>query len=99
MVQTVKTILIPPEGDAVFFESVNILKRCFFGIYIANLSTLPVDFVLISLGDSSFTNVFTLSQYKLFFESGGKNIYQGSILVKNNSVLKTYRLTGTEILE
>ena len=99
MVQTVKTIIIPPEGDAVFFESVNILKRCFFGIYIANLSTLPVGFVLISLGDSSFTNVFTLSSYKLFFECGGKNIYQGSILVKNDSLSKTYRLTGTEILE
>jgi len=99
MVQTVKTIIIPPEGDAVFFESVNILKRCFFGIYIANLSTLPVGFVLISLGDSSFTNVFTLSSYKLFLECGGKNIYQGSILVKNNSDSKTYRLTGTEILE
>ena len=99
MVQTVKTIIIPPEGDAVFFESVNILKRCFFGIYIANLSTLPVGFVLISLGDSSFTNVFTLSYYKLFFEIGGKNIYQGTILVKNTSVSNTYRVTGTEILE
>ena len=99
MVQTVKTIVIPPQNDVVFFESVNILKRCFFGIYIVNFTPSDYDFILISLGDSSFTNVFTLSQYKLFFESGGKNVYQGSILVKNNSVSKTYRLAATEILE
>ena len=99
MVQRVKTILISPGDDAVFFESVNILKRCFFGIYIANLSEVSSGFILISLGDSSFTTVFTLSYHKLFFECSGKNIYQGSILVKNNSDSKTYRLTGTEILE
>ena len=99
MVQRVKTILISPGDDAVFFESVNVLKRCFFGIYIANLSEVSSGFILISLGDSSFTTVFTLSSYKLFFECDGKNIYQGSILVKNDSLSKTYRLTGTEILE
>jgi len=99
MVQTVKTIVLSPGDVAVFFESVNILKRCFFGIYTVNLSAPYLGFILISLGDDSFTNVFTLSYYKLFFEIGGKNIYQGTILVKNTSVSNTYRVTGTEILE
>ena len=99
MVQIVKTIEIPAGGDVVAFESVNILKRCFFGIYAIDLTTSVLDFILISFGDSSFTSVFTLSPYKLFLESSGKNVYQGSILVKNNSLATTYRLTTTEILE
>ncbi|NCQ52488.1 hypothetical protein GW796_11545 [archaeon] len=99
MTQTIKTITITPHTDIVVFDAVNVLKRCFFGIYALNLTTSILDYLKISFADTSFTNSFTLSPYHLFFECDGKNVFQGTVLIRNTSAVTAYTISTTEILE
>ena len=99
MAQTIKTITISPQEDIVVFNSINVLKRCFLGIYAVNLTTSVLDYIQISFADANFTNYFTLSPYHLFFECKGKNVFQGTILIRNTSAATSYTISATEILE
>jgi len=99
MAQTIKTITISSQEDIVVFNEVNVLKRCFLGIYAVNLTTSVLDYIQISFADTNFTNYFTLSPYQLFFECKGKNVFQGTILIRNTSAATSYTISATEILE
>ena len=99
MVQTIKTITLKPHNVIVIFESVRILKRCFFGIYALDFTPSIIDYLDISFGDSVFTQRFTLSPICKRFESSGKNIFQGSILVRNTSGDTAHLISATEILK
>ena len=99
MTQTIKTITLKPHNVIVIFESVRILKRCFFGIYALSFTQSTVDYLDISFGDIAFTQRFTLSPNCKRFESSGKNIFQGNILIRNTSNENTHDVCATEILE
>ena len=99
MTQLIKSLLLLPHENIVVFENAHILKRCFFGIYALNLTTSILDYLKISFADTSFTNSFTLSPYHLFFECDGKNVFQGTVLIRNTSAVTAYTISTTEILE
>ena len=99
MTQLVKTVMILPHDIVILFESVSVLKRCFLGIYAIDLIPSDMNYIDISLGDSSFTHCFTLSPYWKCFESNGKNIFQGNILVRNTSTNSAHKIGAIEILE
>ena len=99
MTQAVKTLMISPSDSIVVFESVSVLKRCFFGIYALDLKPSVMNYINISFGDINFTHHFTLSPYCKYFESNGKNIFQGSILVRNTASDAAHLISATEILK
>jgi len=99
MTQLVKTVMISPLNSIILFDSVSVLKRCFLGIYALDLTPSVMDYINISLGDINFTHHFTLSPYCRYFESKGKSIFQGNILVRNTSGTLYHIITATEILE
>ena len=99
MTQLVKTVMISPLDNIILFERVSVLKRCFLGIYAIDLIPSDMNYIDISLGDINFTRCFTLSPYWKCFESKGKSIFQGNILVRNTSSNLAHLITATEILE
>ena len=99
MTQTVKTIYLTPHQSVVVFNSTHRLKRCFFGIYALDLIPSMMRYLNISFGDINFTYHFTLSPYCKYFESNGKSIFQGDILVRNTSGDTPHLISATEILE
>ena len=98
MTQTIKTIKLNPHDVIVIFKSARALNRRFFGIYILGFIPSVTNNLEISFGDSNFTQCFTLTPDCNYFESKGKNIFQGSILIRNINNI-TYWINATEILE
>ena len=99
MTQVVKTLMLSPYNSIILFESVSVLKRCFLGIYAIDLIPSDMNYIDISLGDINFTRCFTLSPHWKCFESNGKSIFQGNILVRNTSTNAIYDISAIEILE
>ena len=99
MTQTIKTIIIPPQEDIVVFNAVNVLKRCFLGIYVVKLTMPGSNYIQISFADANFRDYFTFSHRNIFFECKGKNIFQGSILARNTATEESDIISATEILE
>ena len=99
MTQVVKTLMLSPYNNIILFESVSVLKRCFLGIYALDLIPSVMNYINISFGDINFTHHFTLSPYCKYFESNGKSIFQGNILVRNTSGDTPHLISATEILE
>jgi len=99
MTQVVKTLMLSPYNNIILFESVSVLKRCFLGIYALDLIPSVMNYINISLGDSNFTQHFTLSPFCKYFECSGKSIFQGNILVRNTSGDTPHLISATEILE
>ena len=100
MTQIVKTLRLSPHSNEIMlFEGANVLKRCFLGVYALDLIPSVMNYINISFGDINFTYHFTLSPYCKYFESSGKSIFQGNILVRNTSGNLYHIITATEILE
>ena len=99
MTQLVKTVMLSPHSNIILFEGVSVLKRCFLGIYALDLTPSVMNYINISFGDINFTHHFTLSPYCRYFESKGKSIFQGDILVRNTSDDLHHFISATEILE
>ena len=99
MTQLIKSLLLLPHKNIVVFESTHRLKRCFLGIYALDLIPSVMNYLNISFGDNNFTQHFTLSPYCKYFESNGKSIFQGDILVRNTSGDTPHLISATEILE
>jgi len=99
MTQLVKTVMLSPHNNIILFESVSVLKRCFLGIYALDLTPSVMNYINISFGDINFTHHFTLSPYCKYFESKGKGIFQGNILVRNTSINLHHTISATEILK
>ena len=99
MTQLIKSLLLLPHENIVVFESTHVLKRCFLGIYALDLIPSVMNYINISFGDINFTQHFTLSPYCRYFESKGKSIFQGDILVRNTSDDLHHFISATEILE
>ena len=99
MTQNVKTITLLPHNVIILFEGVSVLKRCFLGIYTLDLTPSVTNYINISFGDINFTHYFTLSPYCKYFESKGKGIFQGNILIRNTSMNLHHLISATEILK
>ena len=100
MTQIVKTLRLSPHSNEIMlFEGANVLKRCFLGVYALDLIPSVMNYINISFGDINFTYHFTLSPYCKYFESNGKSIFQGNILVRNTSIDTPHLISATEILE
>ena len=84
MVQTVKSVRLPPGEQGIFFERPHALSRIFFKI----TAILPytVSYLSkISFDDPLFFDYYTLLGTCTYFEAEGDGIFQGNIFVRNES--------------
>ena len=96
MVQTVKSIRIPPGQQKKFIEKPLVLRR----VYIKVSALLPLTsgyLSKISLDDPKFINYYSLIGATTYFEAKGEGIFQGDIWICNMSSLNIL-YTATEIL-
>ena len=96
MAQTVKSIVLLPEQQRLFFGRPHTLSRIF--VRIAALLPATSGYISkISFGDASFISYYTLLGGTSYFEAKGEGIFQGNILVRNQSPA-SIKYTATEIL-
>ena len=84
MVQTVKSLRLPPGHQGIFFERPHVLSRIFFKI----VAILPVTanyMSKISFDDPLFSDYYTLLGSSTYLEGEGDGIFQGNIFVRNES--------------
>ena len=96
MVQTVKSIRLPPGEQGMFLKRPHVLSRIFFKI----TAILPhtVSYMSkISFGDPLFLEYYTLLGTNTYIEAEGDGIFQGNIFVSNQSTVNILYST-TEIL-
>ena len=96
MVQTLKSIRLPPGHQGIFFEIPHVLSRIFFKI-IAILPTTVNYMSKISFDDPLLSDYYTLLGSSTYFEAEGDGIFQGNIFVSNHSTVNILYST-TEIL-
>ena len=96
MVQTVKSIRLPPEQQRMFIKRPHVLSRIFFKI--VAILPLTVNYESrISFDDPLFLEYYTLLGTNTYFEAEGDGIFQGNVFVHNNSSVNILFST-TEIL-
>ena len=86
MVQTVKSIRLPPGQQGIFFEKPHVLSRIFFKIT-AILPTTVNYLSKISFDDPLFVEYYTLLGSNICLEAEGDGIFQGNIFVSNQSTV------------
>ena len=86
MVQTVKSIRLPSGQQKIFIERPHALSRIFFKI-IAILPTTANYMSKISFDDPLLSDYYTLLGSSTYFEAEGDGIFQGNILVRNQSIV------------
>ena len=96
MVQTVRTVRLIPEEKIILFEKPCVLHRVFFSIRQISGSSGWAPSV-ISFDDPQFLSHYEITAGANFFESKGKDIFQGDIWLRNDAVEFQY-YTSTEIL-
>ena len=96
MAQTVKSVVLSPDKQRLFFGRPHTLSRIFVRIA-ALLPTTSGYTSKISFDDASFTSYYTLMGGTSYFEAKGEGIFQGNILVRNQSPV-SIKYTATEIL-
>ena len=96
MVQTVKSIRLPPGQQGIFLERPHVLSRIFFKI-VAILPHTVSYMSKISFGDPLFLEYYTLLGTNTYIEAEGDGIFQGSIFVSNQSTVNIL-YSVTEIL-
>ena len=96
MVQTVKSLSLPPQQQKIFIEKPRVLRRIFFGISAVLPATAGYRSE-ISFDDPGFYTYYTLIGSTVYFEAKGEEICQGNVWVRNESTISiTY--SATEIL-
>ena len=96
MVQTVKSLRLPPDHQGIFLKRPHVLSRIFFKI-IAILPTTANYMSKISFDDPLFFDYYTLLGTCTYFEAEGDGIFQGNIFVRNESSVNILYST-TEML-
>ena len=96
MVQTVRSVSIPPGQKLCIFEKPLVLSRIFFSICAFAPQTSWYE-SQISLGDPSFCSYYVLGGPVNYFEVRGEGIFQGDIWVRNVSGMDLL-YSATEIL-
>jgi len=86
MVQTVKSIRLPPGQQGIFLERPHVLSRIFFKI-VAILPHTVSYMSKISFGDPLFLEYYTLLGTNTYIEAEGDGIFQGNIFVSNQSTV------------
>ena len=95
MVQTVKSIRLPPSQQGIFLERPHVLSRIFFKI-VAILPHTVSYMSKISFDDPLFSDYYTLLGSCLYLEAEGDGIFQGNIWVRNEaSVNILFSITET----
>jgi len=84
MVQTVKSIRLPPGQQGIFLERPHVLSRIFFKI-VAILPHTVSYLSKISFDDPQFLECYSLLGTNTYFEAEGEGIFQGNIFVRNES--------------
>ena len=96
MVQRVKSIRLPSGHMGLFLERPHVLSRIFFKI----IAILPMTVNYesrISFDDPLFSDYYTFLGTNTYFEAEGDGIFQGNILVRNQSIVNIL-YSVTEIL-
>jgi len=96
MVQTVKSIRLPPGQQGIFLKRPYVLSRIFFRI-VAILPETANYQSEISFDDPLFLEYYTLLGANTYLEAEGDGMFQGNILVRNQSTVNILYST-TEIL-
>jgi len=86
MVQTVKSMMLPPGQHRIFLERPHVLSRIFFKI-VAILPQTANYQSKISFDDPLFLDYYTLLGSNTYLEAEGDGIFQGNILVFNKSTV------------
>ena len=95
MVQTVKSIRLASGQQGVFLKRPHVLSRIFFKI-VAILPTTANYQSEISFDDPLFLEYYTLLGTTTHLEAEGDGIFQGNILVRNQSTVNIlYSVTET----
>jgi len=96
MVQTVKSVRLPPGQQGIFLERPHALSRIFFKI--AAILPQTVNYMsMVSFDDPLFLEYYTLLGTNTYFEAEGDGIFQGNIFVSNQSTVNIL-YSITEIL-
>ena len=86
MVQTVKSVRLPPDQQGIFLERPHALSRIFFKI--TAILPLTVNYESrISFDDPLFVDYYTLLGSNIYFAAEGDGIFQGNIFVRNQSTV------------
>jgi len=96
MVQTVKSIRLPPGQQGIFLERPHVLSRIFFKI-VAILPHTVSYMSKISFDDPLFSDYYTLLGTNTYFKAEGDGIFQGNVFVRNESSINIL-YSATEIL-
>ena len=96
MVQTVKSLRLPPGQQGIFLERPHALSRIFFKI-VAILPETANYLSKISFDDPLFFNYYTLLGTNTYFKAEGDGIFQGNVFVRNESSINIL-YSATEIL-
>ena len=86
MVQTVKSIRLPPGQQKIFLERPHALSRIFFKITAILPETVSY-LSKISFDDPLFSDYYTLLGSCTYLEAEGDGIFQGNIFVFNGSTV------------
>jgi len=86
MVQTVKSIRLPPGQQGLFLEKPHVLSRIFFRITAILPQTVNYQ-SKISFDDPLFLEYYTLLGANTYLEAEGDGIFQGNIFVSNYSTV------------
>jgi len=86
MVQTVKSIRLPPGQQGIFLERPHVLSRIFFKITAILPQTVSY-LSKISFDDPLFLEYYTLLGTNTYIEAEGDGIFQGNIFVSNQSTV------------
>ena len=84
MVQTVKSIRLPPGQQGIFLERPHVLSRIFFKITAILPQTVSY-LSKISFDDPLFLEYYTLLGTNTYLEAEGEGIFQGDVFVWNTS--------------
>jgi len=95
MVQTVKSIRLPPTQQGIFLGRPHVLSRIFFKI--TAILPLTANYESrISFDDPLFVDYYTLLGSNTCFKAEGEGIFQGNIFVSNRSTVNIlYSVTET----
>ena len=86
MVQTVRSIRLPPGEQGVFLKRPHVLSRIFFKIVAILPQTVNYQ-SKISFDDPLFLEYYTLLGSNTYLEAEGDGIFQGNIFVSNQSTV------------
>ena len=96
MVQTVKSIRLPPGKQKIFLERPHALSRIFFKI--VAILPLTVSYLSkISFDDPLFLECYSLLGTNTYLEAEGDGVFQGNIWVRNEASVNIL-YSATEIL-